>query len=549
MRALLIVFVFLLTLFSNGHGELTNQKLVDLINNSNSSFKARLNKEFGELSLQKLKHRFGGLHKKLSVTTSNKAGKPIKQHDDKEEVTHFDVSDRWPECQKTFEDVQAQGNCSAGWAFAVTETLRDRRCIKGDSRDPLSAWDLISCCDDCKFDKSNGCLGGSAVDAFEYAANGIVTGGSFYDKQGCKPYPLDPKSSIQTSSTTCYRECRSSYNKNYYDDRVFVGSYTFLDTKSSIMDALLSRGPVVAKIEMYADFLFYNSGVYSHEFGDYIGIHHVKITGWGVTNDGVKYWSGINSFGGNSWGENGAFKFLRGTNECGIEANVIEGLTSDPHQNPTPKPRPTACPTKHPVKITTTKSNPPPVRKTTKVANNTFSARLLPTPTTGSVSCQNLIAYYKGTFQNSYSPNLNYFAEFQLRLSAADQSINARLDKWNSNYQNSDDFGLEFCYGTCIGCNNVTAGCSGAFAQWPEQFWLNFDHGKPWNWTNLFRLLYFSSFDNTFTLDNAVGQCTKRQVQFYDEYTPYSTEYSYCACCGDTYNPHPSLECPSNPWA
>lgn len=86
-------------------------------------------------------------------------------------VSRFNVWDRWPECTKVFKDIQNQGkSCAAGWAvslfdlriivaffkFAVAETLRDRRCIKQDNRDTLSAWDLVSCCDDCKTDPSNG---------------------------------------------------------------------------------------------------------------------------------------------------------------------------------------------------------------------------------------------------------------------------------------------------------------------------------------------------------------------------------------------------------
>jgi hypothetical protein len=126
------------------------------------------------VSLQELSRRYGS--KKPTFTTPNSNPKAQKTFASLNysinSVSHFNASERWPECQKVFEDVQDQGPaCAAGWAvslrcsvnnefllfqFAVAETLRDRRCIKKDSRDELSAWDLITCCDDCKVDITNG---------------------------------------------------------------------------------------------------------------------------------------------------------------------------------------------------------------------------------------------------------------------------------------------------------------------------------------------------------------------------------------------------------
>lgn len=37
------------------------------------------------------------------------------------------------------------------------------------------------------------------------------------------------------------------------------------------MNSIISNGPVVAQLDMYADFLFYTGGIYKHEFGDFIG--------------------------------------------------------------------------------------------------------------------------------------------------------------------------------------------------------------------------------------------------------------------------------------
>lgn len=52
--------------------------------------------------------------------------------------------------------------------------------------------------------------------------------------------------------------------------------------------------------------------------------HSVKLIGWGV-EQGVDYWLLVNSWG-SSWGDNGLFKFRRGTDECLLESNIVAGV-------------------------------------------------------------------------------------------------------------------------------------------------------------------------------------------------------------------------------
>merc|ERR1711998_700531 len=47
--------------------------------------------------------------------------------------------------------------------------------------------------------------------------------------------------------------------------------------------------------------------------------HVVSLVGWGVAEDGTKYWVGRNSWG-TFWGENGFFKIVRGKNNLMIES-------------------------------------------------------------------------------------------------------------------------------------------------------------------------------------------------------------------------------------
>ncbi|KAG9445491.1 hypothetical protein H6P81_016831 [Aristolochia fimbriata] len=75
------------------------------------------------------------------------------------------------------------------------------------------------------------------------------------------------------------------------------------------------------------DFAHYKTGVYKHLTGSVMGGHAVKLIGWGRSDEGEDYWLLANQWN-KSWGDNGFFKIRRGTNECGIEEDVVAGLPS-----------------------------------------------------------------------------------------------------------------------------------------------------------------------------------------------------------------------------
>lgn len=64
--------------------------------------------------------------------------------------------------------------------------------------------------------------------------------------------------------------------------------------------------------------------MYKHVAGKMLGGHAIRILGWGV-EDGNKYWLIANSWN-SDWGDNGYFKILRGSDECGIEGQVNAGI-------------------------------------------------------------------------------------------------------------------------------------------------------------------------------------------------------------------------------
>ena len=65
------------------------------------------------------------------------------------------------------------------------------------------------------------------------------------------------------------------------------------------------------------------SGVYTTNSKDYIGMHAVRIVGWGV-DDGTKYWTVANSWN-EEWGEDGYFRIEQGRDVLAIEAGVVAG--------------------------------------------------------------------------------------------------------------------------------------------------------------------------------------------------------------------------------
>lgn len=87
-----------------------------------------------------------------------------------------------------------------------------------------------------------------------------------------------------------------------------------------IKNEIYTRGPLATGFVVYSDFPTYKSGIYVRTSVDALGLHAVKLVGWGH-EDGIDYWKVANSWG-LTWGEEGYFRFAM--KQCGIEHSVVK---------------------------------------------------------------------------------------------------------------------------------------------------------------------------------------------------------------------------------
>jgi cathepsin B len=267
----------------------------------------------------------------------------------------FDSETAFPQCAKIIGEIRDQSNCGCCWAFAGAEAASDRLCISTNAsmQVSLSAQDVCFC------SSFNGCGGGQISTPWHYIKNkGAVTGGVYkgdytgqpdhsftgmcsdfslphchhHGPTGDDPYPAEGAAGCPSEqSASCPSSCDASASSGHSDfssDKIsFKGKGGFdsgIETASGetkIQQMIMAGGPVETAFTVYSDFENYAGGIYHHVSGGMAGGHAVKFVGWGV-DGGVKYWKVANSWNP-YWGEKGYFRIMRGTNEGGIEDQVI----------------------------------------------------------------------------------------------------------------------------------------------------------------------------------------------------------------------------------
>ncbi|MFH4973875.1 hypothetical protein AB6A40_000584 [Gnathostoma spinigerum] len=319
-------------------GHLKGEPLADFLNNHQSLWEAKYNEE-NEVRMKQLMNL-----KYVSEDPYMNISQTMLANVEMEIPKEFDARKKWPHC-KSIGKIQDQSRCGSCWAVSAAEVMTDRLCIasNGTFQKQISALDVLSCCMDAG---SSGCDGGWTSAAFRcFIRDGVVTGGTYKNKAGCKPYPFRPCSTRNStryvrcntfhdySTPPCQRKCSAftELGRSYRESRFFGIEESLYKVKGerAIQKELMTNGPLTLSYVVYEDFYYYDGGVYKHIYGFPQGGHAVKVIGWGEAPDyrgtTVPYWLIANSWN-DEWGEQGFFRIIRGINDCGIEARGAAAL-------------------------------------------------------------------------------------------------------------------------------------------------------------------------------------------------------------------------------
>ncbi|KAK9164807.1 hypothetical protein Syun_005709 [Stephania yunnanensis] len=303
------------------HHQLLETSIVDQINRDpTAGWRATLNPRFSNYTTAQFKRLLGV---KKPTPQYHLGSVPILTHPKSLKLpSNFDARTVWSHCT-TITTILGHGHCGSCWAFGAVEALSDRFCIHFRMNISLSVNDLLACCG---FMCGDGCDGGYPIAAWKYLVrNGVVTNkcDPYFDDIGCSHPGCEPA----FPTPKCEKKCKEK-NQIWEESKHFsVNAYRISSDPHDIMAEIYKNGPVEVSFTVYEDFAYYKSGVYKHVTGDVMGGHAVKLIGWGTTEEGDDYWLLANQWN-RSWGDDGFFKIRRGTNECGIEDDVVAGLPS-----------------------------------------------------------------------------------------------------------------------------------------------------------------------------------------------------------------------------
>jgi len=319
-KVTLFVFVVIACCYANKAVDLTKKLVNDesrikLINsNPKSSWTAGHNKNFDGKTLADASILMGFI-----PNAEMKSKFPVVTTTVKDIPATFDATVQWPTCT-TIGTIYNQADCGSCWAFGCVEAVSDRFCIQqGVADNQILSFMEETACAPCE-----GCQGGDPYSAWSYVAEaGLVTADCYpYDIPTCPPQQQPCLNFVNTPS--CLSTCNAT-NEKWVPYQINT-PYGVNASVEAIQTEILNNGPVEACFTVYSDFLNYKSGVYQYQNGSALGGHCVKMIGWGV-EDNLPYWL-INNSWTTYWGDNGQFKILRGQDECGIEDDIVAGMTN-----------------------------------------------------------------------------------------------------------------------------------------------------------------------------------------------------------------------------
>ncbi|XP_015793431.1 cathepsin B-like [Tetranychus urticae] len=283
MKLFLILTLFVYSVSASRHTYISadldplTDEIIDAINALNTTWKAGAN--FHGSKKIKIDKLVTIQNETFNDHFTNKTY-PTKLHEHLPKS--FDARVVWPNCT-SIGKVYDQKKGYPSWIYAAVGSIADRLCIQtGAEIDVEATVEQII--------RSNGGFNS------KYNSANIGQAFNYWSKKGI----FTAKSSKGSSCLPLSSKC----NQNDFKlDKYYKVTVESPDIWLDKMRDIMVNGPLPAYMEVYSDFPSYKSGVYQSVSHRFLGMHNVKLIGWGVEN-GVHYWLVTNSWG-TEWGNEG----------------------------------------------------------------------------------------------------------------------------------------------------------------------------------------------------------------------------------------------------